>query len=493
MKDFLLSKFALRFWNFAGSVNVRTKLFGIVLGSALLLSLGFLIQVRSALVDVLVEKSRQQGISIARDVAARSTDLILVNDLYSLQQLLVETQANFPDVRYAFVVDSNNHLLAQTFQGGFPPDLLSINSVGSDEFQKTVLLDTDEGIVWDVAVPIFGGTAGTARVGISDQGVRGTITSLTSQLGLTILVVLAVSLLAATMLTWILTRPILDLVDASSRIATGDFSSRVRRWANDELGDLAEAFNQMAIELGRMDELRQEREQLRTQLLEGIITAQEEERRRIARELHDSTSQSLTSLIVNLRMLEACSDLDQVRSQSQLLRQSVRQTLDEVHTLAVQLRPPVLDDLGLHAALGRFIKEFRMRYHISVDFQVIGFEHERLPSAMETAIYRILQEALTNAARHANAEHISVLLEERDGIVSGIVEDDGQGFDAETVLHNGLEPYKLGLYGMQERAQQLGGSLVIESKPGQGTTIYVRIPLKEEVVGDRENSGVPGR
>ena len=445
MKDPPQSRFFHHFWNFAGAVSVRTKIFGIVLGSTLLLSFGFTLQVRTALNRVFVENSNEQGISIARDVAARSTDMILVNDLYSLHQLLVETQENFPSVRYAFVIDPQGHLLAQTFEGGFPLDLLSLNSVDPDSYQNTAVLSTDEGIIWDVAVPIFGGKAGTARVGISDQGVRSTLLALSSQLGLTILVVLVISLLAATLLTWILTRPILELAEAASDIAQGDFSTRVKSWADDELGHLAEAFNQMAEELGRTDELRQEREQLRNQLLERVIAAQEEERRRIARELHDSTSQSLTSLIVGLRMLENSNDFNQVSFQSQQLRQTVRQTLDEVHSLAVQLRPPVLDDLGLHAALGRTVKEFRLRFGIPIEFQVTGFEHKRLPPAIETALYRILQEALTNAARHGNAEHISVLLEERDGLVSGIVEDDGQGFEADEILHTGLEECKLGL------------------------------------------------
>jgi signal transduction histidine kinase len=490
MKSKVRSNLALRLWNFAGGVSVRTKIFGIVLGSTLLLSLGFILQVRNAFTQILVEKSREQGISIARDVAARSTDLILVNDLYTLHQLLVETQANFPDVRYAFIVDSERHVLAHTFGNGFPPDLLSANTVASDSYQNTVILNTDEGVVWDVAVPIFGGKAGTARVGISEQGVRHTLAALTSSMGFTFLIVLAVSLFAATMLTWILTRPIYELVEATSAIAQGDFSHRVRRWANDEIGDLEVAFNHMAAELGRIDELRREREQLRKQLLEGVIAAQEEERRRIARELHDSTSQSLTSLIVGLQMLENSCDFKQVQSQTQQLRQTVRQTLDEVHSLAVQLRPPVLDDLGLHAALSRYVQEFQGRFHVPVEFQVIGLQPKRLPPGIETAVYRIVQEALTNAAKHADAEHISVLLEEREDLVSAIVEDDGQGFAADEILHSGMEAGKLGLYGMQERAQQLGGSLVIESKPGQGTTIYVRIPI--EVVCERENSNIPG-
>jgi signal transduction histidine kinase len=481
----------MRLWNLAGGVSVRTKIFGIVLGSTVLLSLGFTLQVRNAIITVLMEKSREQGISIARDVAARSTDLILVNDIYSLHQLLVETQNNFPDVRYAFILDSSGRILTHTFGQGFPPDLAGMNPVAPDSYQNTVVLNTDEGMVWDVGVPIFGGKAGIARIGISDSGVRNTLTSLTSQLVLTILVVLTISLLAATVLTWILTRPILELVEAASAIARGDFSHRVRRWANDEIGDLAEAFNQMAVELERTDELRGERERLRKQLLESVITAQEEERHRIARELHDGTSQSITSMIVGLRMLESADDLEQVRKQSTQLRQAARQTLDEVHNLAVHLRPPLLDDLGLTAALSRYIQEFRQLYHAAVDFQVTGLEHKRLPPAMETAIYRILQEAMTNAGKHARAEHISVLLEGRDGQVSAIVEDDGQGFQADQMLRSGLQQGKLGLYGMQERAQQLGGSLTIESEPMKGTTIYLRIPLK--VTDDTKNPDLSGR
>jgi signal transduction histidine kinase len=479
MKKKRLSNLTIRFWSLAGAVSVRTKIFGIVLGSTLLLSLGFTFQVRNAIEKVLMEKSREQGISIARDVAARSTDLILVNDIYSLHQLLVETQNNFPDVRYVFILDAKGQVLTHTFGQGFPADLAGMNSVAPDGFQNTVALNTDEGTVWDVAVPIFDGKAGMARVGISDLGVRNTLTVLTSQLGLTILIVLIISLLAATVLTWILTRPILELVEAASAIAHGDFTHRVRRWANDEIGDLAEAFNHMAIELERTDELRREREQLRKQLLESVIATQEEERRRIARELHDGTSQNITSMIVGLRMLEASDDLEKVRQQSKQLRQAARQTLDEVHNLAVHLRPPVLDDLGLNAAISRYIQEFRQLFHIPVDFQVTGFEHKRLPPAMETAVYRILQEAMTNAGKHARAEHISVLLEARDGQVSAIVEDDGQGFQADRMLRSGLQQGKLGLYGMQERAQQLGGSITIESEPMKGTTIYLRIPIRD--------------
>ncbi len=464
-----------RFWEWAGSVSVRTKIFGIVLGTSLLLSVGFIYQVRLALYHFLETEARERGVSIARDVAARSTDLILINDLYALYQLLENTQANFRDVRYLFVVNSQGEVLAHTFENGFPLDLLSVNHVTSGEFEHTVVLQTNEGLVWDVAVPIFEGRAGTVRVGISDHSVRATLLSLLSQMALTLVLVLVASLLAATFLTWVLTRPILELVAAAQAIGRGDFSIRLRRWANDELGDLADAFNHMAADLGRLDELRQEREALRRQLLEGVIHAQEEERRAIARELHDSTSQSLSSLMMGLKALaESCHE-PHVREQAAELRQVAAQTLEEVHDLAVRLRPAILDDLGLEAALEHLCREWQTRSGVLVDL-LVHLRDRRLPETVETALFRIVQEAMTNVARHAQARQVSVLIERRNADVVAVIEDDGRGFDPRQVDTR----QHLGVLGMRERAALLGGQVEIESAPGRGTSIFVRIPLASD-------------
>lgn len=474
-------KLVSRFWDVAGSVNVRTKIMGIVLGGTILLSTVLTLQVHHSLTGVLEEEQRSQGASIGRDLAARSTDLILVNDLYALHQLLLETQANNPNVRYAFVLDPNGKVLAHTFGEGFPAGLIELNQAAPDDYQHTVSLETPEGLVWDVAVPVFSGKAGTARIGISNVGVRRVLLDLTSQVLLTTIIVLVMSLLAATFLTFILTRPILDLVGATRAIGQGDFSRRVKRWANDEIGELADAFNQMAIELERADEVRRERELLRRQLLERVIAAQEEERRRISRELHDSTSQSLTSLMVGLRTLDGICDNPQVHVQAQELRDVTGQVLEDVHNLAVQLRPSVLDDLGLSAALERLIQEWQKRHQIQVDV-VVHLAGERLPDAIETALYRIIQEALTNVARHAQAKSVSVLVERRHQDVVTVIEDDGKGFDIDQTHSDG----HLGLVGIRERAELLGGSLVVESNTGRGTSLYVQLPLGQLVGTDLE-------
>ncbi len=472
MKNITLKHLLMNMWGMIGSVSVRTKIFGIVLGSTLILSLSFVYQVRYTLTNILTQKTQEQGISIARDIASQAVDMILINDLFSLHKLLAETKENYSDVMYIFLVDTNNQVLAHTFGNGFPLELIGVNQVGPGLFQNTIPLESNDGMVWDLAVPVFDGKAGTARVGISDRSLTQTMFNLTAQLGWTIIGVLVLSLLAATALTWVLTNPILKLVEYAKKIAEGDYSPRIDPWANDEIGDLEVAFNQMAEGLERIDSIRQEKEQLNGQLLEGIILAQEDERRRIARELHDSTSQSLSSLIIGLKNLEDCCDNPEIGPQIEQLRGETSRTLEEVHSMAIQLRPAVLDDLGLEAALLRLIEEWQNRLAVNADL-LVHIGEGRLPGDVETTLYRIIQEALTNIAKHAEAKSVSILVERRNGDIVAIIEDDGVGFDHEKSTRIG----QLGLLGMQERAGLLHGKLTIESREEQGTSIFITIPV----------------
>jgi signal transduction histidine kinase len=462
-----------RFWRLAGAVSVRTKIVGIILGLVLLLGLGTMFQVRQASEQALLDQLQEQSVALGRDMAARATDLILINDLYNLHQLLIEMQVNNPHVSYAFVVDRQGEILVHTFAGGFPSGLLAANSVAATDHHHTVVLATNEGRVWDTAVPIFDGQAGTARIGLTEQGVQATVTLLTWQMVLTILIVSSVGIAAAILLTWIVTRPILDLKEAAQAVGQGDFSRRSPPWADDEIGDLAVAFNTMTAGLAQAEKERAEREQLRLQLLEKVISAQEEERRRIARELHDETGQALTTLLVRLKTLDQVCVEPALQQQVDDLRHLVGQTLDNVRNLARELRPSVLDDLGLAAALQRYVQDYQSHHPVQVDLMMVGLEEERLTPAVETALYRIVQESLTNIARHAQTQTASVLLERRGDRVRAIIEDDGLGFDPRQA-GNGDH---LGIYGMRERAELLQGKVIIESEPGHGTSVFVEVPL----------------
>ncbi len=469
-----VEKWLHRLWVVAGAVNIRVKILGIVLGLVILLGLTVTIQVRQLLAQSMYVQLEEQAVSITRDLAARATDPILINNLYSLQQLLLGAKTTHPAVRYAFVVDSDGYILGHTFDGGFPSGLIEANTVSPKAYEHTNLLQTDEGQIWDIAVPIFDGRVGTARVGVSDAQVVQTINIITGQLLLTTVLVSAVGITAAVLLTWLLTRPILALVDATKAVERGDFSQRVPRWADDEVGELANAFNAMTEALAKSDVERAEREQLRAQYVSGFITAQEDERKRIARELHDSTSQSLTSLMIGLRALSDICSQSEIRSRAEELRAVAGSTLNDVHTLALQLRPSVLDDVGLPEAIKRHVADCQKRHPLNIDLAFTGLEDCRLPPAVETALYRITQEALTNIIRHAEAATASIFIERSDKKVLAIIDDDGRGFDPSLIEHRDGH---LGLYGIRERAELLSGHLVIESEPGTGTSLYIEIPL----------------
>ncbi|RMD48193.1 MAG: HAMP domain-containing protein, partial [Candidatus Thermofonsia bacterium] len=361
------SKLFAQFWRFAGAVNVRTKILGIVLGLVLLLGSVTTLQIRAMTKSALLKRLEEQSVATARDVAARSTDLILINDMYALHQLLEETQLNNPDVRYAFILDENGEVLAHTFGEGFPIELLSVNSVDSEAHHTTVSLKTEEGVIWDSAVPIFDGQAGVARVGLSEDSVNATVDTIIGQMLLSMVVVSAVGIGAAVFLTWVVTRPILELQEAAQAVGRGEFSRRVTPWAGDEIGALAKAFNHMAADLEQAERERVEREKLRLQLLEKVISAQEDERRRISRELHDETGQSLTSLMVRMQMMMQQCDVPQLRAQIEDLKNLVGDTLENVHNLARELRPSILDDMGLDAAVQRYVSDCSRRYNLAVD------------------------------------------------------------------------------------------------------------------------------
>ena len=228
--------------------------------------------------------------------------------------------------------------------------------------------------------------------------------------------------------------------------------------------------------------------EIRARLLEQVTAAQEEEQRRLARELHDETGQSLTSLLVGLRTLSEAPSLAAVREQVADLRRVTARTLDEVRRLARGLRPGVLDELGLVPAVDQLALEHAQMRGIAVDVSAVGFGPERLPPPVETALYRVIQEALTNIAKHSGARAANVILHRRREGVQAIVSDDGCGFDAEATLRTPAARAQLGLHGMRERAALLGGTVTIESTPGEGTTIYVRVPVFGDHDGQDSNS-----
>jgi signal transduction histidine kinase len=218
-------------------------------------------------------------------------------------------------------------------------------------------------------------------------------------------------------------------------------------------------------------------EEMHLEFLNQLVKMQEEERHRIARELHDQMGQHLTALKLGLNSLKDPS-FNQLSTNNQLIKliDLTDQISKDVHRLAWELRPSVLDDLGLYNALQNYVEQWSEHTNINVDLQRIGLREERLSPEIETTLYRIVQEALNNILKYAETKHISVILEHHNNYAQMIIEDEGKGFDLDSILNTASMKGRLGILGMRERAALVGGTFDIESTVGVGTTIFVRIP-----------------
>lgn len=278
------------------------------------------------------------------------------------------------------------------------------------------------------------------------------------------------------------------LADAQKAVAKGEFNlcctdgsmipvylslNQFRGYKGQALGmvitDLSEQKRKQAAEI-------KQAEAMHRLLLEHELSAQEEERRRIARELHDEAGQLLTSLLVGLRTLEDARKLADVKAQGHPLREITAQAIDEVGRLARGLHPTVLDDHGLGVALSRYVTEYTKTHNLAMDLKLNELDLSTLPSAVQIGLYRILQEALTNVARHSGAKAVSIRFARLATALEATVVDNGCGFDAKAVA---VSSHRLGIQSMRERAAMLGGTLSFTFQ-GKGTKILVQVPLANQ-------------
>jgi PAS domain S-box-containing protein len=249
------------------------------------------------------------------------------------------------------------------------------------------------------------------------------------------------------------------------RAAREDLETRVR----ERTAELRAANDALHAEILQ----REESEKFRKDVLRRIVTAQEDERLRLSRELHDVVSQHLAALMLGLNSLETYLQGGPGAPVLTSL-QSLTETIGrEIHELAVTLRPTALDDLGLVRAITNYVEAWSVRTGIDAQLHTAGLGPARLPAEVEIALYRIAQEALTNVLKHAAARRVSVVLNRFENEISLVIEDDGRGFESDAKPASA----GLGLLGMSERVRQLGGRITVESAVGQGTTILVRIPV----------------
>lgn len=244
--------------------------------------------------------------------------------------------------------------------------------------------------------------------------------------------------------------------------------------ANATLGEMQAELMSTNEMLTREIAERERADQARRELLRQLVTAESQERARLSRDLHDSVGQVVTALLLGLKALQrepggppaGVADLE--RLAGQIAR--------EIHHVAAALRPPALDRLGLRRALEAHLEEWAERYGVACDYQAVNMDDQRFEPQVEATLFRAVQEGLTNVARHAGARTVTLVLERRPGTVGVILEDDGAGFDVDEGMEAAARARRMGLAGLRERVELLGGTLQVESAPGSGTTLFVRLP-----------------
>src|SRR5881394_2744765 len=262
-----------------------------------------------------------------------------------------------------------------------------------------------------------------------------------------------------------------ELRQAHEQLA--DRAKQLQTLVESRTAKLAETNEQLRREIAEREQAELAREALRRKLLH----AQEEERRRIARELHDQMGQNLTALNVGLKSLLNRRSGSGLGSRVQQLQELATQTARDLHRVAVELRPAALDDLGLVKAIRALTETWSTRYGIDVDFEAGQYPRAGISSEIETILYRIIQEALNNVAKHSGATRVAVVLRCSADQVQAIIEDDGRGFDARVPSQSGNGSSRLGLLGIQERLGMVGGNFKVESAPERGATLLIRVPI----------------
>ncbi|MBH5318844.1 HAMP domain-containing protein [Paenibacillus sp. GSMTC-2017] len=462
-------------------LTINQKIFGALLVALLFLSLVLGLVIWDSLTKMTGEELKKRGLSIANHVAVSSSDYILTDDYYATYLLITQAQQANEDVRYILVFNSNHTLVGHTFSGDLPQGIINAHLPNGTNKYDVATLTTNEGDMHDILSPIEEGDVGYVRVGMAEKRAKASILGKIGELIVATIIVCIVAAAIVYSVTRLITRSINNLVGVATGISAGKLSLRANETSNDEVGKLARAFNEMAdnlissnIEVEQLLQTLQEKDRIRDTLISKLLSAQEDERRRISRELHDETSQALTSLMVTMRVMA-----NEAKDEEQHLlltscRDITANILREIRDLAVELRPPILDDMGLIPAIRKYVSNFEEKYGVAVILDLPSNEVV-IDIHKAVALYRIVQESMTNVVKHTSASHIYITLSYEEEYINLTIRDNGHGIQLHD-FEKAREQNRIGIYGMRERAELLGGTFQLASTSVGGTELNVSIP-----------------
>ncbi len=460
------------------SLYYRILAMGLALIAITSLSAGFLFW--KSYDGMVLQQLDKRGEEISAHIAMASANYILTEDVYNLYELISQAEQSSEDVRYIMVLDNKGQLLAHTFNNGLPKNL-QWDVTGLTKPQKMVF-SSNEGPIHDLLAPIEKGAIGYVRVGMTEERMRSAMSRQVLVVLLAILVVCIIGAFLSSRISWLIIKPIRQLCRIADAIKTGDKDIRADLCGDKEIDKLALGFNDMTTSLleankekeNLLKEL-QEKEHLRDILITKLMTAQEDERKRISREFHDETSQALTSLMLTMRALSAQAPDEEQKKALLLGRDVAADILSKVRNMAVELRPPELDDLGLGAAITQYGNKFAADHALQLTLQISG-EEEKVDGQIAMALYRIVQEGFSNIAQHSGATKVDLHVAFQGEQVTVILADNGKGISDYDLLE-AKRKRRLGLYGMQERVELLQGKMAIRDSVYGGAELYIVIPL----------------
>lgn len=457
------------------SIPIFIKTLGIGAIVATLFGGTLFIRTRQTLTTNLYEVQERRVKTEARLLASYLQRPATVHDIVRIQDIIDESRAANPDILYIIVRDDAKQVIAHTFGLHLPAGLIEAPPDGASAAGFRILKIKGGGLAFEVQKPLVKGYAGYLQLAVSDRMVREQVHSLSTSILSALLISIAIGVGLAAFLSYLITKPIQHLKKAAGKIQQGDFESRSLIYSDDEIGELAMAFNDMADSLRSYREEVKDREETRLALIERVVSSHENERKLISRELHDHFGQSLLAVLVDIRAAR-----DRAGSSTpvlQKLEKAMEKIVGDLSRIVRGMRPTVLDDYGLDRALESYTRESAERYQLEISYKYTAPpDFRRLPGHIEVTLYRIAQEAITNIIKHAGATHVSLVLLITAQSTILLVEDDGKGFDPAVSTGKG----GLGLVGMRERMSLIGGQLDFISSGDEGTTIRATIPNPRE-------------
>ncbi len=423
----------------------------------------------SILPKIVTAQILNRDVEIAKHVSNEAKGLLLFGDDIALSLLLHENLERLEDAQYLFIQSRDGGIISHTFPKGFPRGLLSFGIGPGDSYRVREFLSHGRKI-YDIAVPILKGEIGALHLGVSMESGKKEIAAITKinyYVAGVILIGLGIGVFVFLTIGFLFSSKIIKLKKFANNVGKGDFKSRVDINSKDEIGDLAFAFNEMAL---RLKEKIQEIKRLNAV----------EERNKIALDLHDGCAQDAANIIKRVELCQKLFKIDPLKALQELegLKEIAKDSLDWTRRMISNLKTPEDVNFSLPERLKDYIIDYRKRNDIDVKLDMPDSTDNILLDKKKPIFY-IITEALANVRKHSHAKNVELhLYADKGNSLAISIKDDGRGFDTGRAGLHASDQERWGLIGMRQRTESLGGVFSIKSVPGQGTKIYVNIPLK---------------